>query len=425
MNNNNNYFFKITIKETLLLLLLFLLLYFEPIKIGDIKISQIWKAIVVILMLMQLTKYKLPMFFWVGLLFSFKYLIYSEFPYGISDNFRLFLESLVFPVALGYLYYYYSKRENIEYLIKLAILLSLFLIFSSAPFILGLKSLYPEYDLSQKYGLNLSATKGLFYHIASASKMFTVATIFIFIFKDKFSNTIFNKLLWLSAFLLGNYLIIMSWTRTAWFIYLAALLITVFYKSKFRVKFIGLICFIIAFVGISYVYETNDAFKWRMTGGASYREESELSFNQLAAARAPYISVAMDNMKDQGIFSTFLGYGELLGKDMFEKKTNMAITSHNGTFEIIESNGILGLSIYLFFCILLFKHIKTYWNFVEPLYKKTVLLMMFIFISFYITSHGTPLWGELIYSFIFVFVMIKGKRNKTLHNLEMKSFNNQ
>src|SRR5690554_6959076 len=50
--------------------------------------------------------------------------------------------------------------------------------------------------------------------------------------------------------------------------------------------------------------------------------------------------------------STLFPYTTLFrsrGIDMFEEKTNMAITSHNATFEILESNGVLGLFFYILF----------------------------------------------------------------------------
>jgi len=408
----NSTFFKTNFKEVFSLVLLFIVLYLEPIQIGGLKISQIWKGIVVFLILTFLFKKRLPIFYWFGLLFSFKFLLYSNLPYGVFNNFRLFLESLIFPLALGYLYIYFKNKNNLEYLIHLGLLLSIFLIYSSVPFLLGLESLYPEYDLSEKYNINLSATKGIFYHIASASKMFTVATVYLFIFRNKFKNSKLNRLFWLVSFLIGNFLIVMSWTRTAWFIYLSAILIAVFYKSKLKIKLLGIISFFIFSIGVSYVYETNQAFRWRMTGGASYREETELSFEQLLNARAPYIVTAIDNMKDEGLASTFLGYGEQRGIDMFEEKTNMAITSHNATFEILESNGVLGLFFYILFIGSLIKLLKRYWNYIDPLYKKTTLIMLFLLICFYLSSHGTPLWGELIYAFLFTYVILQGRRNK-------------
>jgi len=413
--NPYNTYFKVTFRELISLAILFLLLFVEPIKVGALKISEIWKGLVVVFLFFSVLNKRMPAYVWLGLIFAFKYLIYSRMPYGYLKAFSLSIEALIFPLMLGYLYYNYSRKNNIDNLIHLGLLLSLFLVFSAVPFMLGLESLYEEYDLSEKYNLNFAAPKGLFYHIASASKMFTVATVFIFAFRKRFMNNLKNKILWLVAFLTGTLLVALSWTRTAWLVYLGALFICIFYQSKVKTKLSGFVFFFVLVLGISFLYETNQAFRWRLTGGASYREEKELTFEQLAAARVPYIIVAIDNMKDEGPISTFIGYGTQRGIDLFDKKINMAITSHNKTFEIIESSGILGLIFYIIFLIALYRHLKKNWKYMDSFDKKIATVIFFLYISFYILSHGTPLWGELLYATFLVYIIIHAQRNKALY----------
>ena len=217
-SNNKDFFFFKKI-EIIYLILLWVLLYFEPVQIGALKISQIWKGLLVLFLFSYLVKNNFPKFIWFGVLFSFKYLIYSQIPYGLMDNFRLFNESLVFPVFLGYLYIKHKKNNlSIHTFNNYAILLSILLIYSAVPFFFGLKSLNNDYDLMGKYNINFTATKGLFYHIASASKMFTIATIYILLNKTKFNHSKTYKLFWWTTILLGSFLIIMCWTRTSWFI---------------------------------------------------------------------------------------------------------------------------------------------------------------------------------------------------------------
>jgi hypothetical protein len=262
--------------------------------------------------------------------------------------------------------YIKHKKNNLSIHIfnNYAILLSILLIYSAVPFFFGLKSLNNDYDLMEKYNINFTATKGIFYHIASASKMFTIATIYILLNKTKFNHSKTYKLFWWTTILLGSFLIIMCWTRTAWFIYFITLIFSIFNYSKLKVKIKGIALTILIFFSILYVYETNQAFRWRLTGGSNFRGEQELTFDQLAKARLPYIAVAIENMNDEGFLSSFLGYGEQKGKDYFEDL------------------------------------------------KKTFNICVLLFLSFYITSHGTPLWGELIYALIFMDIFIKNDQYK-------------
>lgn len=405
-----NDFFIFKGKELIFMFFLWLLLFIEPIPIGGLKISQIWKGIFVLILLLKIVNEKIPIFVWIGILFSLKYLFYTYLPYGFMNNFRLFTESLVFPVLLGFLYVYIQKQKRATYaLTNFAILLSLFLLYSAVPFFFGLKSYNTEFDLTEKYNINFSATKGLFYHIASASKMFTIATVFLILNKSKFNHRKIYLMFWWCSILLGTFLIVMCWTRTGWFIYCISIIIISFYYSSFKQKLKGIILLFCCFAIITYVFEKSEAFRWRLTGGTSYRGEQELSVTQLASARLPYIVTAIDNMQDEGLSSSFLGYGEQKGKDYFENKLNMSITSHNATFEIIEANGIFGLVLYLWFIIKIYIAVKKKVFYLDKIDKKTVSICIFLFLSFHITSHGTPLWGEILYALVFMDVYQKYK----------------
>jgi len=391
------------------LVVLWFIIYFEPINIGPLKISQIWKGVLALLILFYLTSRKFPFFVLIGMLYSVKYLFYSHMPNDYIDAIRLTMEDLIFPISIGFfLVYFRAKIYKLDQLIYFSIFISLFLILSNIPFFFGVESLYEEYDLSSKYGIEFSATKGLFYHIASASKMFTVATLLLIVLRRYFWTSFFSKLFWIFLILLGSYLIVMSWTRTAWFIYFIGLMIVVFYDSSLKVKFFGLLLSCVFFFFVTYMYNTNDAFRWRMTGGASYREEQELSLDQLASARIPYVVIAIDNLNDEGIAAWFIGHGEGRGKELFYKKSGMAITSHNKTFEILESSGLVGLILYFSFVFLLLYKVLLRVRFVDPVINKACMICVYMFLVFYFTSHGTPIWGELIYAAIFSYVILLG-----------------
>ena len=172
-----SYYFKTNWKEILFFIFLWLLLYIEPITIGPLKISQIWKAVVVAGMFGFLLTKKLPAYVWVGFLFAFKYLFYTKMPYGYLTAIQNALEAMIFPLFLGFFYIKFRNRPDAtERLMHIAILLSLFFIFSAVPFMFGLNTFNPVTELD-KYGIEGTATKGLFYHIAVSSKIFTIATI--------------------------------------------------------------------------------------------------------------------------------------------------------------------------------------------------------------------------------------------------------
>lgn len=408
-----SYHFKTNWKEILFFIFLWLLLYIEPITIGPLKISQIWKAIVVVSMFVYLLPKKMPSFIYIGYLFAFKYLIYTYMPYGYLTAIQNTLEAMIFPLFLGFFYVKYKNRPDAtEQLIHIAILLSLFFIFSTVPFMFGLKTLNPVTELD-KYGIEGTATKGLFYHIAVSSKMFTIATVVLINAYKRFLNNFKNKIIWLSAVLLGTWFVFTSWTRTGWFIFFVALLISLFYNSSFKKKIIAVFVSIFIFIGIVWIYENNEAFRYRLTGGTTYRTNTELSVEQLAKARLPFIIVAIDNLKDEGTLGQCFGYGTQHGMDLFKQKTGMEIVSHNKTTEILEASGIIALILYFIFIINLFKNIFQKWNLVPLEIKKLSFISIVLFVCFYLTSHGTPFWGEMIYSCFFIPIIIQNKNSQS------------
>ena len=99
-----------------------------------------------------------------------------------------------------------------------------------------------------------------------------------------------------------------------------------------------------------------------------------------------------------------------------KKKTGMAIVSHNKTIEILESSGIIGLFLYLLFMVPLFRKLISNRNRIPPELKKLTLLSIILFFGFYLTSHGTPIWGEIIYACIFTAVLIESSRLNKYEN---------
>lgn len=397
-----SYHFKTNWKEILFFIFLWFLLYIEPITIGPLKISQIWKAIVVVGMFVYLLPKKIPSFIYIGYLFAFKYLIYTYMPYGYLTAIQNTLEAMIFPLFLGFFYIKYKNRPDAtEQLIHIAILLSLFFIFSSVPFLFGIQSLNPVSELD-KYGIERTAMKGLFYSIAGSSKMYTIATIILFNTYKRFSNSIFNKGIWLAAILLGTYFVYASWTRTGWFIYLITLFFSFFYKSNLKQKVLAIALSFMLLFGLIRLYDTNQAFRYRLTGGAVYRQDTELSVDQLADARLPFIFVAIDNLKGEGFFGQLFGYGTEHGIDLFKQKIGMAIVSHNRTFEILEASGFLGLILYFIFIGKTTIKTKKIFRYIPLELQKLSFITGLLYFGFILTSHGAPIFGEIAFAAIII-----------------------
>lgn len=390
--------FQLTWARCAFLLAFWLLLYVEPIQMGPLKLSQLWKGAVLFVMLVGLLRGRIPAFAACGLLFSAKFLIYTEIPYGIVSALQDCLEALVFPVFV----WFFINRErsnprSSDLLTDYAILGSLFILYSTVPFLMGVKPLNPIRDLSA-FDIDAIAVNGIFYHIATSSKLFTIATLVIFIARGRFQRTLLYRLAWATSVALGIYLIYASWTRTAWFIFAMTFLVVIFYGVSWRRRLVGLLIACVAVLSVAWLYENDQAFRWRLSGGAIYRQDAELSVESLTAARLPFVLIALENLREKGLSSQLIGYGSATGIDLFEQKTGMAINSHNRTTEILESSGLVGLALYLAFLLALSRILRRGWTTASLEQRRFLLASTLLFSGYFLSSHGTPIFGEVIFA---------------------------
>ena len=417
---NSNFYFKMSWKEFILLILFWLLLYIEPLEIGAFKLSQIWKGLVVCFLLFYVLNKKIPAFILIGILFSFKYLIYTYLPYGFIRALYDALENLIFPLFLGLIYIKYRNISNsTEKLHNISILLSLFFIYQAIPFLFGLENLHPTTQTIrqfERWGIDETALRGLFHGIAVSSKMFTVSTIVLLNSYKRFSNNNLNRLFWLISILLGSYFVFISYARTAWVIYFVAFIVSLFYNTKLNKKLTASVIGMLLIIGILYLYETHDAFRWRITGEMGFPSYEGIDIENIAYSRLGFIEVAIDNLREEGLAGQLLGYGTIRGHDLFYQKTGMAISSHNETFKILESSGILGLILYVVFICILFSKVMRNSKYTTDEIKKLSFLSITMFLGFYFSGHKTPFWGEIIYACFFIGVLIEGKRKNGITN---------
>lgn len=404
---------RVSANELFLLCGLWLLLFLEPINLGGVKLSHLWKVTFIAFLTLAVLRPKMPLWFIFGIAYAVKYLVYTRIPYGLMENLQNATESLLFPLFMAFMYQrFYSVPDFEGRLIRFSVVMSFFFIYSAVPSLLGIKSLNPATDLLM-YGLEESATKGLFYHIAVASQMYTFATLVIMAAYPLFKLSVPERIIYFGTVLLGVFLIYGTFARTAWFAFIIVGFVLFFLGKGIKRKVVGALMAAVLITGALWVYETNEAVQLRMKGGATYRQDVELSVDGLLRSRLPFIFIAMDNLADAGPAAVLIGYGTQQGKDLFDEKTGMAIVSHNKTMEIVESSGVLGLVIYIGFVFNVFVVVRRgYWR-SDPVVRNLTLVCGLLFAFFYLVSHGLPLWCEVVISGVLVANMLRARSPAT------------
>jgi len=400
---------KTSARELLAFLVLWVILFIEPLYLGPLKIAHLWKIVVLAYLIYETPKPRLPIWLIFGVLYALKYLVYTKIPYGLVESLQNAAEALILPLLMWFLYNRYRlSSDYASKLLRFSVAMAFFFIYSAVPFLLGLEGFHPDTSLD-KYGLEMNATKGLFYHIAVASQVYTLATLVLMSAYGLFKFGILGRIVYLGTVLIGVYLVYGTFARTAWLAFIAVALFVFFSGYGVRRKLVGMLLACGVVISAYAIYETNEAVQLRMSGGATYRQDTELSVGGLVSARVPFVFVAADNLSEAGLLSIVLGYGAQYGMDLFEKKTGMAIVSHNKTMEILEASGLVGLFLYLGFVGCVFRLVKKGYFRSDQASKKVTMVCGLLFAFFYLGSHGLPFWGEAIISGVLVANILRGR----------------
>ena len=367
------------LKHLIYFILFFTIIYFETLEFGEIKFAIIWKGVFIIFILSKFILYKKSLFskkyFFYGYIFNLKKIVtLSSFTSFLPSLLQL-SRSVVFPILLSYLNSFYSNKK-ILIIIKT---LPVYIIISTIPFLLGIiEPLKIGYDLSS-YGIDSFGFIGIFQNAHSASMTLAFSLIIIiYLIKYTISNN--QKIFYYGIILVGLYALIQTYVRTG----LAMLFVGVFVLYLYKVKIIKIVriipaAAIILFALFSY-YQGNNALQMRFGETNIYKQDVVVGTDNIGSGRLKIASYAINNWVSEGPLSIVFGLGEELAREKMTKTKGSAVFAHNGFVEILQTDGILGMLLYLNFIFLMFKAITKKIN-KKSQYYKLVLALFFVYLT--------------------------------------------
>tara|TARA_B100000768_G_C11283551_1_gene380307 strand:- start:1135 stop:2361 length:1227 start_codon:yes stop_codon:yes gene_type:complete len=367
------------LKHLIYFILFFTIIYFETLEFGEIKFAIIWKGVLIIFMLSKFILYKKSLFskkyFFYGYIFNLKKIVtLSSFTSFLPSLLQL-SRSVVFPILLSYLNSFYSNKK-ILIIIKT---LPVYIIISTIPFLLGIiEPLKIGYDLSS-YGIDSFGFIGIFQNAHSASMTLAFSLIIIlYLIKYTISNN--QKIFYYGLIVVGLYALIQTYVRTG----LAMLFVGVFVLYLYKVKIIKIVriipaAAIILFALFSY-YQSNNALQMRFGETNIYKQDVVVGTDNIGSGRLKIASYAINNWVSEGPLSIVFGLGEELAREKMTKTKGSAVFAHNGFVEILQTDGILGMLLYLNFIFLMFKAITKKIN-KKSQYYKLVLALFFVYLT--------------------------------------------
>lgn len=321
------------------------LFHFESLNIGPVKVSHLWKGLLLVFLIFKfLNNKRKQLFIYKPLIwFAFLQLINIELLNNPFNTVLLFGTTLVIPL-LG-LYLLNFSHQQLQ---RGLMFCTSFFILAFVPYELGiLESIKSGYDL-ESYGVEISGIIGPFQTVHSASMALGASFLVIFYFLlDKTFNRIFLSLLLILCF----YFLFGTYVRTGMaMVAIGVIPIIIYYgkkemKTRLRLILVG---GLVTVMFSTWVF-SNDILLNRIIGKTERGVETE-SINTMGSGRGGLWINALDIYVEANTFEEIFGMGQAEALDRMEKKVNNRIFPHNGFLQTLLVNGLLGfIAILIYF----------------------------------------------------------------------------
>jgi hypothetical protein len=361
------------IKIFFLYILLFILFYLEPVPIGGVDFAVLWKIPLVIVLsvyfFVKIVKRKrIPAFVLFGLLLSLKFFFSLSSLEFISSTVSEFTKFSIFFYIFIFMLFHYDETA----LEKIGKYLAVFVILSFVPFLLNLlKPLGKSIDISKFGEVTGFSLIGLFQnpHAAGITLAFVLLILLFYLLNAQLKK---EKIILLSLLSLGIMELFMTMIRTPLVMFAVGGLYLL--KSYLRLKHYILL-FLILVVTSGYLYSQYDQSPYLQSMVLRIKGENVYdSTGGVGSGRLLFAKTAIENWKSEGFTSIVIGLGLELGKDKMNEAIGMRIFAHNGYIQILQSEGVIGFTLFMLFLYYLLRYILQHKN--SPYYPLLIALYL-------------------------------------------------
>ena len=342
-------------KLTLLFLIFFSVFYFETIEFSGIKFAVIWKTVLLLLLLVIIffrsARYgmRLPKLTFWGVLFTIQSMFNASLPSNIFDNLSESVKHLY--ISVFYSTYSFKKEYSFhetDRTYRLILLLSAYITLSVTPFLTGFLEPIAQggYDLSL-FGIDGKGFVGIFQNAHAASITLGTAMI-VLIFEYYRQDSIKTKIALLLLLTLAFFALYQTYARTGYFLFALGLFTFFAISKEIRFKLLKFtLIFSLLFIAVYLLYQFSEVFRMRLIGENIYTAQSGTA--DIGSGRLGFIAATYHYFFSQDFATLFLGLGPENAKELMLQHVGLHISSHNGFVNILQYNGIFGLSLYLVF----------------------------------------------------------------------------
>lgn len=338
-------------------LVLFSLLYLEPISIAGVKFSYIWKAVLIVVLVvvsaakLKSTDYKVQFanrsakILYILWMLS-AVLIVAEFVQSpIGDQFALLFQMLLPTVFATWLLLTPSVTSagasNLSFV-------GAFVAASTLPFHLTLlPELGKRYELTHIYGYEAYGFTGVFQNPSSAALALAFSVLLCFHAMVSSGKTQI-RVLWLGLLLLAFGSLFMTNVRSGILSVILGSTIYLAIRYKSRAVLYGLMMAAIGGGALVATVPDLEAYWLRMQGHTQYAvSRGDTGLDRMSSGRVSLVGTAFEIYVDSNPMQKVFGIGRLnIPDEMFERGMP-AVLSHNTFVDELVGGGILGLAVLL------------------------------------------------------------------------------
>ena len=375
----------------LLFIPFFLLFYAEPVQVGSIPVSQIWKLPLAVYMLYYVFQYRskpTPLWTQTTYWISFKSLFNAGTVTDLMTNVQASLKFLFLPLIYSFAS---SKAMSRETLVTVLLLLSHYFVLTNIPIFLGLPMLSSGHD----YGTYV-AYSGIFQnqHAMSVIMGICIAIILHFFKAGRFKSRgakVYNIVL----LAIAAYAMYRGFARTGWLMCLLSVFVLFWPKDATVRQWLGIITMTAVLAGgFTIMMLTNELFRDRVLGNNIQTHEKM----NIDSGRSEYTAAAFERYCIGTPLEQIIGMSTQDEMDYIQLKTRNRVGAHNGFMDMLARNGIIGIT--LMFLMLFTLLFFIYRRRDCPTYRLALALWLMNF-SFQVTQGGSMFHTDLLYALVF------------------------
>lgn len=367
-----------TLKNIVLFIGLFIVFYFETVSINGVTISHIWKIPVFVFMVLYILR--------KGFAGS-NSLIISNYVWGVKNLLNTSIinytsETIIsaFKVTyFGLMHHFFNSFIKSELIIKEYIIkLSVFMIMSSVPFLIGIiDPLGLQLDFSMYGYADEKGYVGLFQTPHAAGIITSAAVINLIYFYNSETK---NKSIFVLLILLGTYVVFATFVRTA----ILMLIFGLFVLYRDRLLLLSNWVKVVPYILIVYLVFTStfdsDLFSRRLLNENIYSQDR--SSVNVSSGRTLFWLVNVEKWYSSMGTEFIIGIGEENAKDYLHREVGIRVFSHNAFVDALIQNGLFGMIIYLSFLIAIYRRIfksksSKYYNLNISIFSMYLILQFF------------------------------------------------